>query len=601
MNMIKTLKAIGLLMLLAGISYYFSLRFVFPGYFDPFVPHHADQYHLISTLLPIDWVTQLCSPRCIGSFVVINISQLGLQPAMLVFALLTLLNCALTVNFIYLAALPGKKFFIPAIVVYFILLFSPAVFYFNYTYDNYSTLSYFFLIIALNVWQKAKTTGAAQPIGWILFLFFCSFFSKETYFISALLFLGWDYIMLRGSEKRQERRQTLFLIIGALLIELASAMHSQLVSSPWVNASADAAKSYHMVFAPASIIKTFIGHAKSGINIPGLLIVSLALLVCGISKRNFLFGIFLFLVGLAAYAPYSLIPQHYFPAYYAWVALPLSLSPVLLIHPDSFRYWAKPFMSKVFQVAAVAGMTVIVVYSSLYYGKWDSSVAVWLLRQENINRNILRELPGLKKTLAPSSRVLVAGMYFPFHPFVSNSALPLQRDFVGIYFGDPSIHWTVVTPDSDTDARSGAISHVSAQLVDVLQYDRVLFFGGDGVLYADLDRDQIQQYFVKGLENSAVDDYLATIRQNHTLADVPTLVMVSHNLINHQQGDRAAIPLQYVMDLTRGKNGWALYYLGKSKAQERHILEAMDYYRKAISAAGEDEALKSLISEEMKK
>ncbi|HVP47579.1 MAG TPA: hypothetical protein VMT32_13380, partial [Bryobacteraceae bacterium] len=171
------------LLAIAALAYFLCLQFVFPGYFHPLVPHHDDFYfppgltydgHSIAEKL--QW------PRPLGFLAMEVLGILGLEGYLLVLVLITLANAALTM------ALAQRIFGQPVswfvALVYCILLFAHPDFYVDYLHDAFGTLSYFYLILAMNAWYRYREKSDWRWVVACALLLLLIGFTKETYFVS---------------------------------------------------------------------------------------------------------------------------------------------------------------------------------------------------------------------------------------------------------------------------------------------------------------------------------------------------------------------------------------------------------------------------------
>ena len=478
----------------------------------------------------------------------------------------------------------------PVVAIYLIFVFSNPSFYFNYTYDGYSTLAYFFLLLSLITWQSARDNIEMQNVWIIALLLFFSFFTKETYIITALLFFIVIYFYPSYANITQQKVHKKFVFIIIILI-IFMFSYNVIVGSPWAKLGSNNNYPYHIDLNPYSIGKVFFTYAISGINFSGLLIFIITM-IC--SRKNRLFGLFLFLLGLSVILPYSILPNHVYPAYYAWLVVPLSYGSILLLDQDSFKLFKKySAIFIVFILIISAG------FSLEYYEMKDYKNNSWLLQQESINRNILEGLPKIKDIVAPSDRVLLAGLYMPFHPFETNPSIPFRRDFIGDYFNDESLNWTVVTADVNKNVTNvNNIKYVSFRFVNILDYDRIMIFSSRGILIDELNRQDVENLFLWNEKDTKLKRVLSTLMNSN--GDWPTLLMFGRNYIINRNIENADLYIDPVVRLTQGQNGWALLYKGKILEIQNKNEQAKNLFDKALEVSGDDLELKKEVTESFK-
>src|SRR3974377_278512 len=69
---------------LAALSYYLCLRFIQPGYFNPFYPHHVDFYWVPGMAFDLgNWRSYITWARLLGFGTLFVLGQFGLEGSIL--------------------------------------------------------------------------------------------------------------------------------------------------------------------------------------------------------------------------------------------------------------------------------------------------------------------------------------------------------------------------------------------------------------------------------------------------------------------------------------------------------------------------------------
>lgn len=562
--------------------YYFSLRYVFPGYFSPLIPHHADFYSVPYLTPVVSWDDLLKAQRFVGYFIFAAIGQLGLSGFIVVQIILTLMNLFLTVYLV--KEITKIDFCWPLIALYLVNVFSHPAFYFNYTYDNFNTIAYSFLILMMICWYKFKNQPNNSLIINCSILTILCFFSKESYFITILVFWAFQILFSKG----KQRNYALVMLGISFVVSAASIIHSQIAGSPWVNLAASEKNPYYVNLSPMSLITTFLFYAKGWVNLWFAGIIALSLVLTFMTKKHWKeFSMFV-IMGLSCYVPYSVLPNHRFGCYH-WIAVPLSYAVILLAHPkiieDVFMKFkiAERYRST-FTIGIFCLMLALTLGSLKSYKSKDYRRAQWGLMQEKVNRNILYNLPLLKGIVLPSDNVLVTGLYVPFHPFRSAS-------FIEGYFNRGQvIKFTVAVNNKNEASTSGAIRYVETNAVDLSTYDHVFAFDTNGRLMWWLDKAEISQ--LNKDDSQTISDIdvilypdLFSLRSNpQSQTNWYYLLQVGTIYLNNNNLEKAEYYLQKVVQLVNGQNPYPYFYLGNVMERKGQFAEAAKFYEQAVVA-----------------
>jgi len=582
-------RVFGTILFIGFVCYYFVLRNVHPGYFDPITPHHADFY----MRAPFDSEARVTDiflqPRFVSFFIIRSISELGLDWIISFLILLTLINLSLTIYYVktFVFAANGK-FYWPTIILYFISVFANPTFYFNYTYDGNDTVAYFFFLLSVLVWQQFKQNKEPHFFRLTIAFAFLCFFSKETYYITYMLFIIWEAL----DNNSAEYRKFVIRLAGFAIAFIGGAFaHSHLTNSKWVQPLGSPDNPYYIDLNLYSIVKIYNLYASTGICYLGLTILALGLCFCYLTKERCRSVIFLGGLGLSVYLPYSILPNHVFPAYYSWLGVPLFYAILLVINPDTLEKKfnnIKPIVLKklitpflAFLAAVLIVFNLIFFKSKIYPGSW------WLLQQETIQRNILLGLAEMKNSIRPSDRVLILGLYVPFHPFVHNN-------FIAHYFGDIQItKWTVAIEKENVLDTSGVIIYQSYSSIDISDFDQVFLFSTDGVLRQELTESDIRLFLSDMNRNAKLDRVLSQI--GHP-SEWPTFLIIGHSALNYGNLDKAEYYLTQSNQFTSEKNGRSLFYLGETFFNKKNTAKSYECFDKALKLSKTDLVLEREVS-----
>ena len=454
---------------LALLLYWLCLRFLFPGYFAPLSPFHVDFYDYTAvahnTLLQL--VTRF--PRPAAFLAMHFMGQADLAGLMTAEVILALGNVLLTVRLAQQLFRPDAMWMLAALPTYLILLFAHPQFYFEHRHDLPAQVSYFWLCLSLLAWiswarfqpphgmRRPFVLAAALGSG-LLFAF-----SKETYFVSALIMMFGIALV----DRKQRFRHLSFAAFQASA-EIASFLRTRYLNSPFAGSLSDPANTYHVSVRVASLARTG-GFYLARLFNPALILLCLFVLLA--VKRNrecFVLAAAFMAAGCAALLPHAILPNHRF-AEYAWAAAPLLLAPVLLLGSV-----ARSLRLGVSQLAMLAVLTLTAVagpkgYQSVYH----SDSLQWLVAQDHRGAALARSFP-LFHALPPSSHILIVGLDEP--------DIPWQRgDFVRAEFGDRA-YWTVILPANVERHNSRSVRIAAADSVQLENYDYVATYQPDGNL-----------------------------------------------------------------------------------------------------------------------
>lgn len=490
---IKSWKKIAVLMTVISFCYYISLKFVFPGYFDPLMPHHPDFFFTYSGLSSMLWTKVFIYPRPVGFFILKVVGILGLKGVITFLIFCNFLNILLTI--IFIKKISNGKIYWPMLFIYLFIIFSQPAFYFNYTYDFFDVMAYFFVLLAMLIWLQIGGKLSPTRLLFLSILIGLSFFSKETYVVTSLIFFAWQFAF-RKNEIRRNAAIMLFVVAGIFVMVL---IQSHISQSIWVSFASNTNNPYFVNFSPRSIGETFYFYVNGWGNSGALLIIALSLLMVALNKKYLKEFLLLLLMGLTAYIPYSILPNHEL-GYYFWLGVPLSYGAILLVQPHMINTLLIKIKNKKISItvgAILVFLFIILTACSLKNNKDQESNTFWAqdIQMERINKNILSSFPVLKNNIKENDKILITGIYFSAHPFSCQHDLmdiyfDKKNDFIDNYFGK-NHSWTIFEYDKSTDKKCSTINYTNDTNLDLSSYDEVFIFGKDAKLMKVMNRDEI--------------------------------------------------------------------------------------------------------------
>jgi hypothetical protein len=422
-----SLAEFAILFVLALAVYVISLRFVFPGYFDPLWPHHNDFYMpLARAAAPGAVLGYLTGTRPTGFLFSWATGYLGLHGAILCTIIITLINTAGTA-FVFrrVSGLSWGWIYAFGALLYFGLAFTHPHFYIFYTHNMWDQLAYLLLLAGYGLyfrfWHRAPVLLAAACV----LFFIIAFKAKETYGPPALIifaaFILARYWQVRSLSAVRGHLAVLVILTASLLVSLAYARY---VGSSFVSGG-DASSSYRIDASPASVAQEWLRYAKGGFKWS-----SLALVLAGVAAawlmnwRIGLAALACLLAGTSAWLPNALLPNHYFSGY-SWNGAYLYLLGVIPLVVLFGRLY-KGLVVVPFLLAPA-----VVYESQAEYAKNQ-----WTLDQEASQRRMWQGIERVLEEQGTRSRnVLVTGIILPFSPFF----MPNAMSYVA-----PDIHFDVV-------------------------------------------------------------------------------------------------------------------------------------------------------------
>ena len=549
---------------IAAAAYWACLQFVYPGYFHPLYPHHDDFY--FPPGLSFDghslW-EKLQWPRPLGFLMMEALGRLGLKGYLSVLVVITIANAALTIALA--RRIFGKPISWFLALAYCVLLFAQPDFYVNYLHDAFGTLSYFYLILAMHAWYSYRESGRSHYVVGCVILMLLVAFTKETYFVSALVFWAAQTFLCRGAQRRAGA-----MLFGASLVFFAAGVAANAYSmKTFLHVNIDASSAYHVSLEPAAVTRAFFFYTQHLLH-PAVL----ALILSGIAmlyqnREKMITAAVLAVAGICALAPYAVLPNH-LDSMYAWTGATLAFSPLLFLS-RSFR---RPEMWRTGAIyAGVAVLTLISIRTSAARYQEHS----WLLAQEKINRNIIDAYHELKGPDAAAKNILITGLGIPFQPFHTAS-------YIRAEFG-PGRQWTVVVPKGAAVKSEAPVRLAPPDAVRPGDYDAAFGFDDEGRLAWRWTHAQLAQAGTRERTDRILLPALNPIFDTLTREPGDWPALLRAGVVYSQWGelDMAADFLQRSAAQNHEQNPYPLYFLGQVRESQGMFGEARRLYAQAVA------------------
>lgn len=459
------------------LIYYLSLRFVFPGYFKPFIPHHSDildyPYDLsgngISILKarPIGLIlTWFFGVFCSWKGIIVSAAVAIFFSLMLVSEIISreTKNTISTWN----------------LMLYMVLVLIAPTFYLNYSFDIYGTYAQLIGLFAVRLTYCEELSRKPIVRGTLFFsVMLMSFLSKETYIVSFCFFYFAKAII-----DHTERRWSLILLTLTALAGIVSLLYGKILGSTFVSSSLNESSPYLVNVSLTSLVKCFLYYAKGLWNIPFLAVLFIGALSAFRSKDKGAITASMFCIsGVFAYAPYAVLPNKLVP-HYVFVALPMLAGMVLLIRLPSA--WQKKGLDRLFGTLFCAA--VIFSYSKMNPAYSYQAMSGWIATEKGMEQSI-SSLDLVCDVVQPDDNVLVLGL----EKYTENF---YRASFAVEKYLPDNVHFDVynVHPEfcGDISPKVTYISYYNNS--DLNQYDKVLVYSEQGVRVLSCGSEEFEQY-----------------------------------------------------------------------------------------------------------
>ena len=477
-------KRFSLLFLLAGVIWALLLRFHLPGYLDPFVPYHSDHYiYLGDSAEPYTLARYILHyPRPLGNALFDLLGRLGIRGMLVPVFIVVLANVCLLVS--YVERLSEQLTSLLTLAVFFVLLFGNPESYSSTKEDILASVSFFCLLIIFHLWQNFLNSGRLINLAFIVLLALISSYIKETYFATSVAFFAMQVLINTG----RFRKSATWMAIACLTIAAVSLAYNAHISI-FVNLHSAKTGPYYQDRSLPSIMHGYRVLLKPLLRpIPAILVAAALVLLFRNDRRRFWIGLVALLLAGTNLLPHSILPNH-LEDQYAWLAAGFFFVPLLL---------ADGFLPKTRNAVLFTALGALLVCGLALrdYRRHMAGRAVWVIRQERYQRNILAAWPTIKQTVRNGEHELVIGPRSTFSPFDVES-------FVLKSFG-PGTQWTVVVPDEIPTDKVYTTTLIHRDQLKPEAYDHGFVFSPDDRLLTVYSKDQLAALIARGQWQSLI-------------------------------------------------------------------------------------------------
>lgn len=444
------------------------LKFIFPGYFDPFWPHHSD-YYIAPALAfsPKRFLATLTYPRPVGSAIYWLSGHLKTRGAIAVLLLFVAANFAMITTIIRrsLGMRADWKFILAAAVFAYMIASHPYQYQFS-TWDGQAQISLAFILAATLMYMRGTSSWVCAVV------LLLGFLSKETYIASALFCAcAW------AATQKTERRSYAPIIAVAISAFIALTIE-HFLSSPFTSGSLGASDPYFINLAPTSVAHLWSRYILDGMTTASSAAVLLAILAIviarGIRDAASMWAICLPIAGMLALLPNSILPNHYYEGY-SFNAAYLMFAP-LLVMASTFTLSAK---SRVLTVCVAVAAITSPIQSRAAFSKQD-----WIVTNQKRQKLFLQTLGGLMRQIPRNGEtILITGVSFPYSPFEYTSSLgsiskPADTRLISVAYDQ---HYQVPFTKM-LNANEPTVSMIEESDTGSVRFDEAWLFRPDGSL-----------------------------------------------------------------------------------------------------------------------
>lgn len=540
-------------------AYFFSLRFVFPGYFNPLIPHHSDLFDYVNDGSTVNIFNVFKSARPTGDFLLGFFSGADFRVPIAFAIVVTLLNIYLL--FKIAEKILQTKLHNGILLLFSVLIFTFPGFYINYTYDIYSTFALFFFILLIFQRVTDSCNGEFRIARYML-LAFLSMTAKETYMLSIIVFMGVQIFF----EYKDNRKKVLiaFSLMSGLLILLL--VRSKLSGSSFTSFSVNTTDPYYVNTNITSVINTYLFYIKGAIGTIYNAIALIVVLCLSIkNKRKLLWNLTFVIAGLSAYLPYSVLPNHIVPHYFG-IGIMLIYMPLLILDFRIGEFKFNRWISHCVLLILIAGN----LFLPMGYGSLYNSIQ-WAIQPEAVNSNVLKDIDTVINTMKPSERVLVTGFY-------ANEESPYKA---GTFIS------SLTSKETDISIATvrGSQNNIENKLININEiklsnYDKVIVYNLNGKLKDILSKDEISRKDRSSILFPEIEN-----EKSKVLSD-PQNWYTHFNLgllyFGYNLNEDAEKEFLLSNTLCKEENPYPNYYLGKIMELKNNKVMALTYYQRSL-------------------
>lgn len=569
------------------------LVYVFPGFYDPFWPHHSDYYIAQALAYNEGGVLQiLTQPRPLALLLFSLFGRLGIHGSVIAsFGVVV-------ANYVGIAMMMRRAFRLPvgpvlfaAVASFAYLLASHPYQYEFSTWDMFSQMSFLFLLLATSLMLRGHAP-------WQVFLVaLMGFLVKETYAASAaMLALAW--LLYHKKSGARAALSPLAIVLAAFVLAFAI---NRINGSPFTGGADFAGSPYQIVLSPWSVLSQWAQYAVEGVSLAsaGVIVLTLAsiVLVFGGASAVAMTALAVAVSGTLAWLPNSVLPNHHHSAY-AWNGAYLLYAPVILL-AAVFQRGAPGFKLLVSAIVAVA-----ICSPAGFAGTYAKER--WTVDNQLRQKRLVTALQGLIAELPPGqSSVVVSGLNGPFSPYDHWQAILSMHPPAGVHFYVmrypeklPSGGASVSAIEGINAAR-GIVSWINPDQLEGMHADRAWLFRSDGSVARTLDQQSrlagVPDFGISGQDLVKYPDLLefASAPQAADAGDAGDagdatgfrFLKCGTSFLSYNAPDRAELCLRRSAELIPG-NPYSHYYLGKALEALGRFGEARSAYAAAVANAG---------------
>ncbi|KDP87536.1 hypothetical protein CF70_000550 [Cupriavidus sp. SK-3] len=452
------------------------LLFIFPGFYEPFWPHHSDYYIAQALAYSEGGIRQILSePRPLALLLFAQFGKLGVQGAVAASFAVVVANfvgIAMMLRRAFGLALSPAFFFAAAGFAY--LLTSHPYQYEYSTWDLFSQLSFLFLLFGVYLGLQRYAYWQVFPLALVGFLI------KETYVASAsILAFAWLLHHLRSSGRRAAA--PLIIILLAFIVAFAL---NRLNGSLFTGGADFAGSPYQIVLQPQSILAQWTQYAVEGISLASAAVIVMTIaiiaLVFGPTSPITRTALAMSVAGAVAWLPNSVLPNHHHSAY-SWAGAYLLFASVLLL-PAAFQ------RGGIGTKILLAALTVAALCSPRSFTAAYAKER-WIVENQQRQQRLVKALRGLIEQIPQGqSSVIVSGLNGPFSPFdhwqsILSMSPPASFHFnVMRYPPNGAKSEVAMSAIGRIDAIPGIVSWITPDQLNATNATNVWLFRSDGSL-----------------------------------------------------------------------------------------------------------------------
>jgi len=563
---LETIKKIGKRILAISFTYFFVLRYIYPKYFRPLIPHHTDMYDYFNDFISYGIKDFLKAPRIAGDFIfsLTNLSLGDYRVTLIFCILLTLFNVLLLIE------VAEKYFKIKAntlsVIVYSFCIFIHPSFYISYTYDIYSMLSLTFALLFFLLWNVSNKKSLRNNLLLIIFISL-SVSSKETYIVSILAFLAFQFLL----QWKKEWKVPLFFIAYTFLFYILNYYRAKYFGSSFSGTLTSPSDPYFISLNPRSLWFVFSYYLD---HLANKLVLLVFVIILALNYKNYMkviMGLFFVVIGIVSYLPYIILPNHVVP-HYAWLAVPLCYL-VIFIFPWNLSLTPLKFRTNLVQIGLIFLMMLLPFTS--YGFKQDYVENEWAISPETVNRNVHLSLDYVIHNSNPGDKILITGLY-------ANAENPYKSLYYLKSLTKFELTITLISLEIEDD--SNYVKRINPLNVHLEDYDKVFAYNSNGLLSKLYTRQETDTLVSEGNGeliifpnlNSMILDYADQMDEWY-----PNMLL-GNEYMRFGLLDKAEVYLLNSLKFNTDNNPYPIYFFGELMLKRGNKIQALEYFNEAL-------------------